>query len=271
MSGVHIGAQGWNYQDWIGSFYPRGTKAVESLDLYVRAFDTVEIDATFYAIPSAATIHSWQNRAPAGFIYALKLPQQITHEQRLHDSAATLAEFCARARGLKEKLGAILVQLPPDFSPRAWSALEKFVPLLPADLQFAVEFRDRAWLNGEMGERLWGLLSEHKIALALVDGPWISRALSLHWAARPTANFAYVRWLGTRELTEFSRVRIEREQEFQEWMTGIAALREQVATIYGYFSNFYQGHSPASANRFKELLGLPVVTPETLSAQPSLF
>lgn len=271
MSEIHIGTQGWNYQDWMGSFYPRGTKAAESLDLYVRAFDTVEIDATFYAIPSATTIHSWRSRAPSGFTYALKLPQQITHEQRLHDSAATLMEFCERARGLEEKLGAILVQLPPDFSPRAWAALERFVPLLPADLRFAIEFRDRAWLSGELGERLGGLLSEYKIALALVDSPWIPRELALRWAARPTTDFAYVRWLGTRELTEFSRVQIEREPEFQEWAAGLTVLRERVATIYGYFNNFYQGHAPGSANRFKELLGLPVVTPETLSAQPSLF
>lgn len=271
MSEIHIGTQGWNYQDWTGSFYPRGTKAAESLDLYVRAFDTVEIDATFYAIPSATTINSWYSRAPAGFTYALKLPQQITHEQRLHDSAATLTEFCERARGLKNKLGAVLIQLPPDFSPRAWPALEKFVPLLPADMRFAVEFRDRAWLSGEFGERLLGLLTEHRVALALVDSPWIPRDLSLRLTARPTADFAYVRWLGTRELTEFARVQIEREQEFQEWAAGLAVLREHVATIYGYFSNFYQGHSPASANRFKELLGLPVVTPEALSAQPSLF
>lgn len=271
MSEIHIGTQGWNYPDWIGPFYPRGTKAAAALDVYVRAFDTVEIDATFYAIPSATTIQSWQSRAPAGFTYALKLPQQITHEQRLHDSSERLMEFCERARGLQEKLGAVLVQLPPDFSPRAWSALERFAPSLPADLRFAVEFRDRAWLSGELGERLWGLLSEHKIALALVDSPWLPRELSLRWAERPTADFAYVRWLGTRELTEFSRVQFEREPEFREWVAGLNVLRKRVTTIYGYFNNFYQGHAPASANRFKELLGLPVVMPETLSAQPSLF
>lgn len=268
---IHIGTQGWNYDDWVGAFYPRGTKSAAYLDLYARAFDTVEIDATFYAIPTAAAINSWRSRAPEGFTYALKLPQQITHEQRLHDSAATLTEFCERVRGLNEKLGVVLIQLPPDFSPRSWPALEKFVALLPAAVRFAVEFRDRAWLSEKLIEQLLSLLTEHKVALALVDSPWIPRALSLRLVARPTADFAYVRWLGTRELTEFSRVQIEREQELQAWAAACASLRERVATTYGYFSNFYQGHAPASANRFKELVGLPVVAPEELSAQPSLF
>lgn len=271
MSEIHIGTQGWNYDDWVGAFYPRGTKSAAMLDLYARVFDTVEIDATFYAIPSATTINSWRSRAPAGFTYALKLPQQITHEQRLRDSEATLAEFCERARGLGEKLSAVLIQLPPDFSPHAWPALEKFIPLLPSDIRFAIEFRDRAWLNGELIGRLLSLLTQHKVALALVDSPWIPRAMALRLVEHPTADFAYVRWLGTRELTAFARVQIERAQEFKEWTAGLAVLRERVATVYGYFSNFYQGHSPASANHFKELLGLAVVAPEELIAQPSLF
>jgi len=274
VSKIHIGAQGWNYGDWVGGFYPRATRASEFLDLYVKAFDTVEVDSTFYAIPSEASIKSWVSRAPNGFTYSLKLPQQITHEQRLHDCGEILESFCHRARGLGEKLGSVLVQLPPDFSPRSWSAFETFVPQLPPDIRFAVEFRDRAWVTSPVVDRVWELLSAHKVALALVDSKWIERELSFQLVDRldgSAAPFAYVRWMGPRVLTQFSRVQINRDRELGEWTNAFAILRERIEIIYGYFNNHYQGHSPASANQFKRLICQPVIEPESLVAQPSLF
>jgi len=275
MGEVHIGAQGWNYDDWVGAFYPRGTRAADSLDLYVKAFDTVEADSTFYAIPSEATVKSWASRAPDGFTFSLKLPRQITHEQRLRDCAEVLEQFCQRARELGEKLGSVLVQLPPDFSPRSWAAFEKFIPLLPPDIRFSVEFRDRGWVTAPMADRVLGLLGEHKVALALVDSKWIARELSFQLVNllqdRPAAPFAYLRWMGLQELTEFSRVQINRDREFKEWADAVAIVRQRVEVVYGYFNNHYQGHSPASANQFKRLIGEPIVEPDSLIAQPSLF
>ena len=268
---IHIGAQGWNYEDWVGPFYPRGTRAADFLDLYARAFDTVEIDSTFYAIPSANSIKSWRARASAGFTYSLKLPQEITHQNRLQESSEVLAQFCERVRGLEDKLAIILIQMPPDFSPRSLAALENFLPLLPADLRFAIEFRDRAWLGEEVGERMLGLLNTHRVALTLTDGKWIPRELMFRLIDRPTADFAYVRWLGPRELTKFSHVQINRDRELAAWAEAFALLGEQVTQIYGYFNNHFQGHSPASCNQFKKLIGLPVVDPEALNIQPSLF
>ncbi len=271
MNKIYIGAQGWNYEDWVGGFYPRGTKAAAFLDLYVKAFDTVEIDSSFYAIPSEASIQSWVNRAPAGFVYSLKMPQQITHEQRLQDSGEVLEQFCRRVRGLGEKLGAVLVQLPPDFSPRSWAALEKFIPLLPSDIRFAVEFRDRAWVNEPVLEKVLKLFAEYRVAVALADSKWIPRELSLPLAKRPTASFAYVRWMGPRELTDFSHVQIHRDREFKQWSEAFRAMAEQVEIIYGYFNNHYQGHSPGSANQFKKAIGQMTTEPEALISQPSLF
>lgn len=268
---IHIGTQGWNYEGWAGSFYPRGARAADFLDLYVRAFDTVEIDSTFYAVPSANSIKSWRGRAPIGFTYSLKLPQEITHQNRLQESGEVLLRFCERARELEEKLAIILIQLPPDFSPRSLAALESFLPLLPADLRFAVEFRDRAWLGEEVGERVLSLLGAHRVALALTDGKWIPRELMFRLIDRATAAFAYVRWLGPRELTDFSRVQINRDRELAAWAEAFGMLRQQVAQVYGYFNNHFQGHSPASCNQFKRLLGQPTVEPDDLIAQPSLF
>jgi uncharacterized protein YecE (DUF72 family) len=275
LSEVHIGAQGWNYDDWVGPFYPRGARPGDYPDLYVKAFDTVEIDSTFYAVPSEASIKSWVARAPAGFTYSLKLPQEITHQNRLSESEDVLLRFCERARALGDKLALILIQMPPDFSPRSFAALRSFLPLLPADLRFALELRDRQWLNRVNGERVLPLLGDHRVALALVDSKWIPRELTFRliermekWAIR---DFAYVRWLGPRELTDYSRVQINRDQELAEWAEAFALLRQHTTQIFGYFNNHYQGHSPASCNQFRKLLRLPVIEPETLNAQPSLF
>ncbi len=271
MAEIHIGAQGWNYEDWVGAFYPRGSRSSEFLDLYVKAFDTVEIDSTFYAIPSEASIISWAKRVPDEFRFSLKLPQQITHENRLHNCDELLEQFCQRVRGLGNKLATVLIQLPPDFSPRSWLAFERFIPMLPSDICFAVEFRDRNWVSEPMVEKLLDLLAAHNVALALVDSKWIARDLSFRLIDRPTAKFSYLRWMGPRELTRFTHVQINRERELKEWAEAMTILRERVEVVYGYFNNHYQGHSPASCNQFKKLIGQAVVEPDALISQPSLF
>lgn len=271
MSDLRIGAQGWNYGDWVGPFYPRGTRSADFLDLYVRIFDTVEIDSTFYAIPPSNSVSAWRARAPEGFLYSLKLPQEITHERRLVDSGAVLDAFCARAREFGDRLGSILIQMPPDFSPRSFAALAAFLPLLPRDLRFAIEFRDRAWISGQVLERLLALLEEHNVALALCDSKWLPREAMIELASRPTSNFAYVRWLGKRELTDYSRLQIDHMPELELWAGAFRALARSVSPVFGYANNHYEGHSPATCLRFKRLLGLPTIEPETLNRQPSLF
>lgn len=271
MAQTRIGTQGWNYADWAGPFYPRGTKTADYLGLYVRAFDTVEIDSTFYAIPSEAAITSWKGRASDGFIYSLKLPQEITHARRLEASAGVLEAFCARVRGLGTSLGAVLVQLPPDFSPRSWGALAAFLPLLPRDIRFAVEFRDRAWVAEDRLDALLELLGAHRAALALCDSKWLPRDTMIAIAGRPSADFAYLRWLGPRELTDFSRMQIDRSPELRQWAEAVRDLAARVDCVYAYFNNHYEGHSPLSANRFKKMLGLAVVEPDAMITQPSLF
>lgn len=268
---VHIGTQGWNYEDWAGSFYPRGTRVADYLDLYVKVFDTVEIDSSFYAIPSEASIQSWYKRAPAGFSYSLKLPQEITHHNRLQNSEDLLARFCERVRGLQEKLALTLIQMPPDFSPRSLPALEKFLPLVPKDLHFAIEFRDQHWLLDDVGEYVIELLKTNHVALALIDSKWLPRERMLELAVQPTADFAYVRWLGPQELTDYSRLQINRDKEFALWMQVFASLQQRTSSIHAYFNNHYQGHSPGSANHFKQLLGQAIVPPSDLETQPSLF
>lgn len=174
-STVRIGAQGWNYNAWTGPFYPPGTRPADFLTVYARAFDTVEVDSTFYAIPPEKTVRGWGERTPGDFVFALKLPREITHERRLRDSEEVAGTFFARARTLGPKLGPILIQLAPDFGPGELPALAAFLPTLPRDLRVAIEFRHRGWIH----EGVLALLAEHRVALVLSDARWIPRRTML--------------------------------------------------------------------------------------------
>jgi len=280
--GVRVGCQGWNYDDWVTPpaapspvFYPRGTRAADMLSLYARAFETVEVDSTFYAVPTEAAVDGWARRAPDRFTFSLKLPREITHEQGLRGAQArvVLEEFCARARRLGEHLGAVLVQLPPQFeaTQENAAALRAFLPLLPADIRFAFELRDPFWFEQDLIEPL--ARAGRHVSLALVEGPWASRE-RIWRAVAPfidEAGFAYVRWMGPRDLTEFDRVVRLRDANLARWAAAVERLRERVPEVFAYFSNFYEGHAPESANKLKLLLGQPTVSPEDLDGQQSLF
>lgn len=275
---VHVGCQGWNYDDWVtppgggaGVFYPRGTRTAEMLEVYARAFETVEVDSTFYAIPPTSTFESWMKRTPPGFTFSLKLPQEITHERALKaGSVALLDEFCERARVLKEKLASVLIQLPPQFelTPENGRALRDFLPRLPRDIKFSIEFRSPGWLK----ETVLDFLAEHKVALALVEGQWLAREKVRHLAKHPTSpEFAYVRWMGARNLTRFDAVQRAMDEDLLAWSEMIESLRGHVKEVYACFSNFYEGHAPESANKLKRLLGQTTVEAADLEDQPSLF
>ena len=265
---IRIGTQGWNYDVWVGPFYPATTRPADFLTVYARAFDTVEVDSTFYAIPSARTVRGWAERTPKGFEFALKLPQEITHERKLRDSADVAQLFFERARELGPKLGVVLVQLGPDFAPAALPNLAAFLPQLPRDIRVAIEFRQRGWIN----DGILALLAEHNVALALTDGRWIPRKTMLALAARPTADFAYLRWMGPdRDIVDYSRIQFDRSRELELWSSVIGPLAQKAHSVYGYVNNHWAGHSPESARQLQRLLKQKPVDPEMLGEQMSLF
>lgn len=268
MSGsIRIGTQGWNYPSWVGPFYPPGTPPVEFLRVYARAFDTVEVDSTFYAIPAPRTLRDWAAKVPEGFRFALKLPQEVTHEGGLRNTDVA-ADFFGRIRELGDKLGPVLVQLGPDFGPSELPALASFLPTLPRDMQVAIEFRHRGWIH----DGIIALLAEHNVALALTDARWIPRKTMLALAERPTADFAYVRWMGPdREIVDYSRIQVDRSNQLEAWARVLPGLASAVRTVYGYVNNHFAGHSPASARELQERLHLPAVDPAQLGEQLSLF
>lgn len=263
-----IGTQGWSYPDWVGPFYPEGTSSSDFLSFYSRAFMAVEVDSSFYAVPPASHFIGWHERTPPDFRFALKLPGELTHRRRLHGGEEVLSTFCRRAELLGEKLGAILIQLSPDFQPAERPQLENFLRRLPDGFRFAVEFRHPGWLTESVRDLLGGM----GICLAVSEGPWIAREKVIETAREPTAEFAYFRWLGSRpHLADHAHVQIDRSTEIREWAVLLRGLAERVGEVYGFFNNHYEGHSPASARSLLTRLGQPATHPDELNPQLKLF
>ena len=269
-----IGCQGWNYDDWTTKadgetvFYPRGTKSSEMLDNYAKIFETVEVDSTFYAVPAISVVENWYRKTPPNFTFSLKLPQEITHAHFLRaESFAVLDEFCERVSLFKEKLGVVLVQLPPQFEANKSNAqaLREFLERLPKEIRFAVEFRNREWLVDWTFEEL----EKNRVALALVEGSWIPRDWMFQAIEKLNCDFAYVRFMGERDLTSFDKVQRAQDANLAMWHAEIERLTAK--EIFVYFSNFHEGHAPASANKMKKLDGQNIVAASGLEIQKSLF
>ena len=267
---IRIGTQGWNYPAWVGPMYPPGTRPAEFLPTYAKAFGIVEVDSSFYAVPDANAVRAWAERTPADFTFALKMPREVTHDRRLVRADDVTHEFLDRARDLGSKLGPILLQLSPDFSPDEMPALEQFLPTLPRDLRFAVEVRQSRWMRADVLPSLLSLLTNHGIALALSDGRWIARDKLLELAEQPTADFLYVRWMGPdREITDYSHIQFDRSAEINAWAEVLRKVAHTI-DVYGFFNNHFAGHSPASARMLQKLLGQEVVEPAALRRQGML-
>jgi len=265
-----IGTQGWNYRAWAGPFYPPGTKVADMLGLYAQAFPTVEVDSTFYVIPPDPVVAKWREEVPTTFRFALKVPQEVTHEKKLVGADTILTRFLKRIAPLGDRLGALLLQMAPDFraNEEAAAALETFCAGLSGDFPWAIEFRHAAWLTPQTLE----LLRTRRIALTLVEGRWIKRGPMLELAIEPTASFAYFRWMGPeRRLTDFGTVQVDRSHETAQWLPAIETLRKRVTALFGYVNNQFEGHAPHTARSIQQALGVAAVDPSNLRVQTELF
>jgi uncharacterized protein YecE (DUF72 family) len=260
---VYLGTSGWSYADWVGPFYPPGTPSTRYLQVYATVFRSVEIDSTFYRAPTAAAVEAWRARTPEDFVFAAKVPRSITHDRPLLDAPAELLAFADAMRPLGSRCGPLLLQFPPSFvaEPAAWEGFEHLLPLLPGDLRFAVEVRHRSWLQ----EPFYALLRRYNVALVQVDLPWMPRTTP------PTADWAYLRWIGDRQeiQSDFSWVRSEREEDLVWWADRVRAMARRGMAVFGYANNHYQGYAPATLQRLQTLLGLEPEMPAVL--QPRLL
>ena len=161
---IRVGTSGWNYPEWKGSFYPADMKPAAMLSYYAERFGTVEVNATFYRMPTAKAVAGWVAAVPPDFTFVLKAPQRITHFARLRDVDEPVRVFCDVARGLGPHLGPLLFQLPPTFK-KDVGRLGDILYMVPPELRMAWEFRHESWFADDVYERL----RARNAALAIVE------------------------------------------------------------------------------------------------------
>jgi uncharacterized protein YecE (DUF72 family) len=239
---VRVGCSGWQYRHWRGDFYPATLPSSRWLEHYAQRFDTVEINNSFYRLPEASTFAAWEQRAPAGFLYAVKASRFLTHMKKLKDPEEPLARFFSCAVELGRALGPVLYQLPPSW-PLNLERLETFLGALPAGHGHAVEFRDPTWYD----DRVFGLLEEHGVALCLHD---MAGSAS---GRLPVGPFVYVRFHGTSKYSgSYS------EAVLEQWAQWLSECHAEGKAVFAYFNNDTGGHAPRDAARLRDALMRPI-------------
>jgi len=233
---VHVGTSGYNYPAWRGAFYPARLAARAMLPFYAERFETVEINASFYRMPTPKAIGGWFDATPAAFVFALKVPRRITHIGRLVNVDDSLRFFCETARGLGPKLGPLLFQLPPTFR-KDIGRLAGIISLVPADLHVAFEFRHPTWFCDEV----YALLRGRDAALCIVDAEEGSTP------DVATASWGYVRL----------RDRAYTDAELDEWAAGLA--RSAWRDAFAYLKHEDTGLGPLLATRLIARLAAPAL------------
>jgi len=233
MMRIHVGTSGYNYPEWRGSFYPEAWPAARMFPFYAERFSAVEINATFYRMPTVKTTTTWRDQAPEGFRYALKAPRRITHDKRLKDCGDVVPFFVDSARALGPALGPLLFQLPPNLKadvPR----LATFLELLPSDLAVAFEFRHDSWLS----EEVYAALAGHGAALCVADfGDRTTPVVT-------TARHGYF------------RLRDEGygPDDLGRWADVVLAQAARWESAFVFFKHEEQGKGPEFARAFREAL-----------------
>jgi len=243
VSEVRIGCSGWNYAHWRELIYPKGLPPKQWLRHYAGLFDTVEINNTFYRLPSVSAVRGWAEGSPAGFLFAVKMSRYVTHIKRLTGLETGIPLFYQRIAPLvaSPKMGPVLWQLPPTFK-RDDERLASALAALPEG-RHCFEFRHPTWYAGDVYE----LLQSHGVALVIPDSPkYPFREFEL------TTDWTFVRFhSGTRgQRGNYS------EREIREWAERIAGWRDDEIDVYAYYNNDWEGFAVRNGLRLKELLGV---------------
>lgn len=240
MPELRVGTSGWHYGHWREVFYPPDAKPGEWLSLYARTFDTVEVNNSFYRLPSREVFSTWAREVPSGFLFAVKANRYITHMKKLRQAEDALAAFMHNAGGLGKKLGPILFQLPPRWKANP-SRLGGFIAGLPEKRRYAFEFRDESWLD----EEVFRVLEAHGCAFCIASSP------SFPSARRVTADFAFLRFHGGKVLygSKYTRA------ELEEWASFARSLLLDGVDVYAYFNNDAYGYAVEDALTFNALTG----------------
>jgi uncharacterized protein YecE (DUF72 family) len=238
---VRIGTSGWHYGHWVGPFYPDKTSSRDMLAFYLRHFDTVEVNNSFYRLPDPETFKAWKKNTPPDFEFAVKGSRFLTHMKKLKEPETGIREFFAAADLLGKKLGPTVFQLPPFWKVNP-ERLREFLQALPRGRhRYAFEFRNPTWHTPE----ILSILRARNAAFCIFDIGRFQSPLEL------TADFAYVRLHGPRREKyqgSYSRAALTR------WAERIRAWRSLGKDVYLYFDNDQKGYAPANAETLKNLL-----------------
>lgn len=255
---LHLGTSSWTADGWEKTFYPPELPQKDWLGYYASKFPAVEVDATFYRIPAPSMVKRWREITPDGFRIAAKVPKSITHDKLLADCDEELARFVEVMSLLEGRLGPLLIQMQylnkkampslDDFLRR----LEPFLAKLPGGFRWALEIRNKSWLQ----PRLYELLKARRVTLALIDHPWMPRPGEV---PDPPGEFAYVRWLGDRYKIEeqtqtWDRTIVDRETDLAEWVPVVRKFLDEGKVVYAFANNHYAGHAPATIELFRRLM-----------------
>jgi len=238
----HIGTSGWNYPHWKEIFYPKNVKKKNWFGFYLKNFNTVEVNYTFYRWPTKEQIDKWYKSAPPGFKMTLKAPQMITHMKKLKNVESLVKDFYSLSSRLKEKMGCHLFQLPPNmkYNENNFEKLQKFVETLDARRDNAIEFRDKSWYT----KKVFDLLEKHKIAMVTVIG----LGMPEKFVKIDFSRIMYLRFHGDHYSGNYS------EKELNKYKRELENVHD--CKVYVYFNNDVEGYAPKNALELKKLLGL---------------
>lgn len=250
MTKWYLGTMGFSYKDWQGVFYPVGLKPRNYLQHYSKAFNALELDTTFYGTPKPEVVQRWAANTPDLFMFCVKMPRIVTHELGLKRSTSFVQEFIERVLLLGDKLGIVVIQLPPSFTSSKMLVLDQFLKDLPSDIRFAVEFRHQSWYTSENAE----LLTRHNVC-------WIATEYrGLPKEVPTTSDIMYVRFIGRHgRFNRYNQVRLDVTENLKWWQKRTVEIAPKIKTFYGFFNDDYSGHAPATCNQFKSMLGLQIV------------
>jgi uncharacterized protein YecE (DUF72 family) len=257
MSNVWIGTSGWVYKQWAGNFYPKDWPKKNEFGFYVTQFPTVEINATFYRLPTVKTVRAWHDKAPEGFVFAVKGSRYLTHIKRLKDTSRGLQKYFRRLVPLADRTGPILWQLPPTFpkTDDTLKRLDRFLSRLPKQYRHAVKFRHPSWMN----EATFNVLRRHGAA-----NVWLS-SLRMPADYTITADFVYLRFHGLKDGAYHDYT----AAELAPWARELAKAARRGVPAYAYFNNDLNTRAPLNAQALMEKLGKLAVQPRPAAPEPA--
>jgi uncharacterized protein YecE (DUF72 family) len=237
---IHVGTSGYSYKHWIGRYYPEDLKPSEWLKFYLQDFDTVELNNTFYQLPSEETFDNWRKSTPGDFLFAVKGSRFITHMIKLKDAQRGLTNFMPRAERLRRKLGPVLWQLPPGWKVNV-ERLEEFLSLLPRQHRYTFELRNQTWMT----EDVYAVLRKYNAAFCIYELAGYQSPLEI------TADWTYVRLHGP---TAFKYQGSYSDRQLAAWAEQIRKWSRTMKAIYVYFDNDDSAFAVRNALTLKKLV-----------------